>query len=110
MDTLSELLQRFGPVNELEYGADFLEHLRVRGTYPKHQVTVPEIDEVFTHEPQYFLNNSTGRAPLVMVGPTAVGRFLTVALVPSDQRGRWRVYTAFESNRHHINRYRGKEE
>ena len=102
------LLTKHGPVNVLEITNAFRQHLADRASYRKHRVLIREIAEVHRGRPQYFPNTSrTGRAPLIMVGPTLVGRHLVVPLEPAGTYGIWRPVTAFEANQHHIHLYRG---
>jgi hypothetical protein len=101
-----EALTVHGAVEELEFTEEFLEHMRSRGTYEKHVVNVTEILEVHSGEPKYFLNSSTGRAPVIMLGITTDGRWLCVPVEPvSGRKGVWQPVTAFEANAHHRRRY-----
>jgi hypothetical protein len=76
-----------------------------RATYARHQVSMTEILEVHGGDPRYFMNSGTHRAPIIMVGPTAAGRWLCVPLEPAGQSGVWRPVTAFEANAHHRGKY-----
>jgi hypothetical protein len=106
-----EAITDYGAVEELEFTDEFLEHMSERGTYEKHLVTIGEVLEVHAGVPRYFLNASTGRAPIVMVGPTHAERMLCVPLEPvANREGVWRPVTAFEANAHHRARYRQAEE
>ena len=107
---IDKILTKEGPVEELELDDALWQHLKERGTYPKHVVKLFEILQVFGHAPKLFLNPSeTGHAPLIMVGPTDSGRMLCVPLVPTGKCGIWRPVTAFEANTHHRNKYHGVE-
>ena len=107
---IDEILSVAGPVQELELSDEMQEHLRERGTYDKHRVSLSEILQVHLLSPRLFLNSSaSGRAPLVMVGPTETGRLLCVPVEPTGRWGIWRPITAFEANTHHRERYEGDE-
>ncbi len=101
------LFKQFGYVQELEFDDAFKAHLRRRASYEKHRVSIREINEVLLGIPAYFVNALSGRAPLIMVGPTLRNRFLCVPIEPTERRGIWRPVTAFEANKHHIERYAG---
>ncbi len=104
---LNDILSSNGPVEVLELDGAFQQHLQVRGTYDKHRVSLPEIDQVFQLSPKLLVNSSPdGRAPVVMVGPTETGRFLCIPIEPTDKWGVWRPITAFEANAHHREKYR----
>jgi hypothetical protein len=105
MNDVQELFRRHGEVEEIELDSEWLGHMATRATYGKHIVTGTEILEVHQGQPEYFLNASGQRAPIVMVGPTAATRFLTIPLEPTADRGTWRAVTAFESNTHHKLKY-----
>ena len=106
-DPFAELFAVHGRVEELDLGIDFTEHMvSGRRLYRKHIVSAVEILEAFGGAPLFFSNSASERtAPIVMVGKTLVGRYVTVPLVPTSSRGLWRPLTAFESNRHHRERY-----
>ena len=104
---LRALFSTYGTVDELELDDALWEHLREGGTYSKHEVSLSEILQVFVDSPRFFLNTSpTGRAPLIMLGPTIAGRMLCVPIEPTGKLGIWRPVTAFEANSHHRQRYR----
>jgi hypothetical protein len=71
----------------------------------RHGVTMREVRQVLEGEPAYFPNKKSGSATLVMVGPTAGGRMLTVPLSPTAIEGVWRPATAWDSSAHEANRY-----
>lgn len=105
---INQVLSAFGQVAALELDDDLRDHLWERGFYGKHRVSVSEILEVYQLNHKLFVNSSpSGRAPLMMVGITAQGRFLCVPIEPTDKWGVWRAITAFEANAHHIARYQG---
>jgi hypothetical protein len=104
---IAALFARDGRVEELDFDDDVLDHLAQRGFYPKHRVAVVEILQVHEGVPRYFANVGTGRAPIVIVEPTAAGRFLCVPIEPTGLRGTWRPVTAFEANAHHRTKYEG---
>ena len=101
------LFNKDGPVEEIELDAELELHLRERGGFEKHIVSLAEIREVFDGTPQFWRNSPAPgrRAPLVMVGPTLSGRFLTVPIEPTGKWGIWRPVTAFTSNTYHRERY-----
>ena len=72
----------------------------------QHGVTIGEVIQVFTLEPQYFTNHGDRRASHVMMGRTLGGRLL---LVPIERLmpGVWRPVTAMEPTAHQRSRYRG---
>lgn len=114
MAELGSIFAEHGPVEELEIDDAFLEHLRKRGWYAEHSVRLAEILQVHSGRPRYFLNATPPgdgapprprRAPVVMVGPTALGRFVTVPIEPTGRYGIWHPVTAFQSNTHHRERY-----
>ena|SRR5581483_4335101 len=95
-----------GRVDELDFDDELRQHLATRAGYTKHHVRLSEIQEVLDGAPRFFLNRAAGgRAPIVMVGPTEAGRFLTVPLEPTGRFGVWRPVTAFQSNTHHREAY-----
>lgn len=104
---LEELFAAHGRVEELELSIDFTDHMLSGGRlHRKHIVSGIEILEAFYGAPLFFDNIAKSRtAPIVMVGPTLAGRYITVPLLPTTSRGLWRPLTAFESNRHHRERY-----
>lgn len=104
-----DTFSRYGGVEELELDDTLWEHLQERGTYAKHEVLLGEIVQVFTGSPRFFLNSSpSGRAPLIMVGPTDGGHVLCIPIEPTGRHGIWRPVPAFEANTHHRRRYRGE--
>ena len=104
---ITDILSSSGPVEELELDDALQEHLQERGTYDKHRVSLSEILEVHQLSPKLFTNSSPhGRAPVIMVGPTAAGRFLCIPIEPAGKWGVWRPVTAFEANTHHREKYR----
>ncbi len=103
---IQKLYEYNGEVEELELTEALQAHIRLKD-YEKHQVSLTEIREVHSGKPKIFPNEVEG-APIVMVGPTAADRVLTVPLEPTGQRGVWRPRTAFEANAHHIIRYHGE--
>ena len=105
---IQDILSANGPVEELELDDAFQEHLRQRGTYDKHRVALSEVLQVQLSRPKLFLNSSpTGRAPIIMVGPTDEGRWPCVPVEPTGKWGIWRPVTAFEANAHHRSGYEG---
>lgn len=105
---INDILSAFGPVTDIELDDTLREHLRERGIYGKHRVSLPEILQVHHSNHKLFVNSSpSGRAPLVMVGVTARGRFLCIPIETTGKWGVWRAVTAFEANTHHIERYQG---
>lgn len=78
---IEDILSENGPVEELELDDEFQEHLRERATYGKHRVSLAEILQVRLLRPKLFLNSSpSGRAPLIIVGPTREERWLCILL------------------------------
>lgn len=63
-----------------------------------HGVTAREVLQVLDEAPRFFPNKRGHRAPLVMVGPTYGGRFLTVPLAPTDEPTIWRPATAWDAS------------
>ena len=56
--------------------------------------------------PEYFENEGENRrAPIIMVGPTEVGRIVCVPIEPTHTRGLWHPVTAFEANIRDKERY-----
>ena len=105
---IEDILSENGPVEELELDDEFQEHLRERATYGKHRVSLAEILQVRLLRPKLFLNSSpSGRAPLIIVGPTREERWLCIPVGPTGKWGIWRPVTAFEANTHHRERYEG---
>lgn len=108
------LYEEHGSVEELNIDVRFQQHLLERTTYEKHVVTISEVLEVHASAPRYFLNEGYEpegeRAPVIMVGQTAKGRWLCVPIEPAGTRGVWRPKTAFQANRHHIEKYKGVTE
>ena len=110
MTEIEALVARHGSVEELEFDDELVHHLAERATYAKHRVTLEAIAQVHSGQPRFFRNSGSGRAPLIMVGRTALGRWLCIPIEPTGRVGLWRPITAFEANRHHIHRYEeGKE-
>lgn len=105
VDDLRAFFAEYGPVEELDFDEAFLAHLAERATYQKHQVAVTEILDVHRGAPKFFRNSGTGRAPTIMVGITARGRWLCVPIEPTGRPGIWRPVTAFEANAHHREKY-----
>ena len=106
---INDILSVNGPVEALELDDAFQLHLRERGTYPKHRVSLTEIVQVHQLNPKLFVNPSpTGRAPVVMIGATGAGRFLCIPIEPTGKWGIWRPLTAFEANAHHREKYWGE--
>jgi hypothetical protein len=86
--SVAQWFARRGAVRLLRFDVAFRRHLAERSTYAKHRVTITEVAQVHGSQPQYFLNTSpAGRAPIIMVGHTAAGRWLCVPIRPTRQRG-----------------------
>lgn len=65
----------------------------------RHRVRFWEVRQVFFDgEPVFVRNKRPHSAPLIMIGPTHGGRFLTVPVAPTARPGVWRPATAWESN------------
>jgi hypothetical protein len=105
VDRLIRLWEHFGAVEELQIDDEFRSHMRERGVYREHRVSVAEIFESLEGAPAFFENGGAHRAPIIMVGPTMHGRLLCVPLEPAGVFGVWRVVTAFEANAGHRQRY-----
>jgi len=71
----------------------------------RHNVTEQEIRQVLDNTPIFLPNKKRHAAPVIMIGPTYGGRFLTVPLRPTDIQGIWRPATAFPSSDGEIARY-----
>lgn len=71
----------------------------------RHGVSEAEIRQVLDEDPIFLPNKKGHRAPLVMIGPTAGGRFLTIPLGPIDAEGVWRPATAWDSSKGERARY-----
>lgn len=74
--------------------------------FTSHQVTVAEVQQVFTKWPKYYVNRAGTRASHVMIGPTRSGRTLVVPIEPTGIDDLWRPVTAFESTPGQLSRYR----
>jgi len=104
-ESVRAFFEQHGSVESLEFTEEFEDHLAERATYTKHMVALYEVVEVHQRAPRYFSNGTGLRAPILMIGPTGANRMLTVPIEPSSQKGIWLPVTAFECNRHHIERY-----
>lgn len=104
-EIVEALVARHGAVEGLQFDEELVQHLAERATYAKHRVTLAEIADVHSGRPRFFENAGAGRAPLIMVGRTVAGRWLCVPIEPAGRTGLWRPVTAFQANRHHIQRY-----
>jgi hypothetical protein len=108
---VSALFTQYGRVLRLVFTDALRQHLAQRGIHRKHRVLIAEIIQVHTGRPRFLLSTSVvGRAPIIMVGPTAADRFLVVPLVPTNRQGDWEPVTAYEANRHHLARYHGRQQ
>ena len=104
---VNDIVSTYGGVVSLDMDDALRRHIEERATYGKHRVSFLEIAQVHQSRHKLFVNSSpTGRAPLVMVGATRAGRFLCIPIEPTSKRGVWRPITAYEANRHHIERYK----
>ena len=105
-DPVKELFAEHGEPRELELTDEFMEHQAARAVYDKHLVSALEITEAHEGAPRYFVNEGELRtAPIALVGPTVAGRMLTVPIEPSGRWSVWRPVSAYEANRHHVERY-----
>jgi hypothetical protein len=64
----------------------------------RHGVTESEIRQVLDGEPTFLPNKRGHRAPVVMIGPTYGGRFLTIPLSPTGVETIWRPASAWDSS------------
>lgn len=70
-----------------------------------HHVNEREVRQVLDGEPVLLPNKKGHEAPIVMIGPTFGGRFLTVPLGRTGLEGVWRPATAWDSSRGERARY-----
>ena len=70
-----------------------------------HGVTVREARQVLLNAPRFLRNRSEGGAPFVLIGPTFGGRFITLPIDPTDERGVWRPRTGYPSRANERARY-----
>ena len=72
----------------------------------RHRVVAREVLQVLDGEPVFLPNKRGHEAPIVMIGPTFGGRFLTVPLGQTAAEGVWRPATAWDSSSGELARYR----
>ena len=72
----------------------------------EHGVTVRRAFDVLDREPRVLVNHARAGAALLVVGPDAAGRFVTMPIDPTGEHGIWRPRTAYPSKPSDIARYR----
>ncbi|MGI8824138.1 MAG: hypothetical protein ACR2JC_00550 [Chloroflexota bacterium] len=98
MEDANWYFDRYGGVDEIVRDANFDDHVQLGD----HRVRFAEVLQCYQDpngaEFAYNTGYSEGDrgAPLIMLGYTRKGRFLLTALVPSDHRGVWLAWTAYE--------------
>jgi hypothetical protein len=70
-----------------------------------HGVTEAELRQVLDNQPVFLPNKKGHSAPVIMIGPTFGGRFITVPLSPTAIDGLWRPSTAWPSSEAEHARY-----
>jgi hypothetical protein len=86
------------------YDLDINEHAEEK--FAVHGVTTREVRQVLDTAPVFLPNKKGHPTPIVMIGPTYGGRFLTVPLSPvGEEEGVWRPRTAWESDTDEVTRY-----
>jgi hypothetical protein len=73
----------------------------------RHRVREAEIRQVLDNAPIFKPNKKGHKAPIVMIGPTFGGRFLTIPLSPTRDETVWRPATAWESSDNERMLYQG---
>ena len=68
------------------------------GEMARHHVTAREVLQVLDGDPVFLPNKRGHAAPIIMIGPTFGGRFLTVPLGRTGAEGVWRPATAWDSS------------
>ena len=94
------------PFLRIEFNLESLRKLAERG------VSVDEVTEIFRTNPVVWLKNPNPRVEgsRWLIGPTRVGRFLTVVVDPDPaDHGRWHVMTAWKSTDAQIRLYRNAQ-
>ena len=86
-------------VDDLEFDDGNADHMAPRG------VTERDVRQVHDNEPVFLPNKKGHEAPVIMIGPTYGGRFLTVPLSRTGVEGRWRPATAWDSSKGERARY-----
>jgi hypothetical protein len=86
-------------VYELEFDDGNVDHMAPRG------ISERDVRQVLDNEPVFLPNKRGHAAPIIMIGPTDGGRFLTVPLGRTGVEGRWRPATAWASSRGELARY-----
>lgn len=76
------------------------------GEMARHRVTAREVLQVLDGDPVFLPNKQGHEAPIIMIGPTFGGRFLTVPLGRTIVEDVWRPVTAWDSSSGERARYR----
>jgi hypothetical protein len=63
-----------------------------------HGLTMRDALDVLDEDPRLMLNKSPEGAPYVLIGPTAVGRMVTLPIDPTNEPGVWRPRTGYASS------------
>lgn len=106
LEDVERFFREYGEVEVLEVDDELAFHLAVR--HP--DVNVADIIEVHANPDTEYFDNEYSRerpehAPVIMLGYTASGRFLSVPIEPTGQSGVWRARTAFAGDQDHEQRY-----
>lgn len=72
----------------------------------RHQVTAIEVFQVLDGSPVFVRNKKQHQARLIMIGPTAGGRILSVPIAETPVDGLWRPATGWVSTEAEKARYR----
>lgn len=72
----------------------------------RHGVSEARVLSVLESEPRVFPNRRGRSATHILIGPDLSGIILSVPIVPTHVRGRWRAVTAWESRAADIARWR----
>jgi hypothetical protein len=71
-----------------------------------HGVSVRHADEILVGDPRVLRNQAAHGAALMIVGPDASGRFVTIPIDPTTEHGVWRPRTACPSRPSEVARHR----
>ena len=71
-----------------------------------HGLTIRDALDVLDENPRLMKNRSPGGAPYVLIGPTALGRMVTLPIDPTAEPGVWRPRTGYPSSDEEIQRHK----
>lgn len=94
-------MQHFSEIDVFEFEWDE----RNEGHCARHGVGPLTAEEVKDGIPKFFENDPGKTGTHMMIGPDAAGRYWTIVIRPSSERGRWRPITGWSSDKAELKKY-----